>query len=76
MICKLNEQPKSSITNPKLAEFLNDFPKIYISPLDGVINPINDAKKVVFPAPFFPRIPIISLDGSSIEMFFNTRNFP
>ena len=38
MICKLNEQPKSSITNPKLAEFLNDFPKDIIEKYAGYLN--------------------------------------
>ena len=35
---------------------LRDLSKMKISPSEGVISPINIARKVVFPAPFFLKL--------------------
>ena len=48
------------------------FIKNKISPSEGVISPINIARKVVFPAPFFPKTPKIPPYGKFIETLLTT----
>ena len=43
-----------------------------ISPSEGVISPINIARNVVFPAPFFPKTPKIPPYGKLIETLLTT----